>query len=308
MSSDSTGGEATRTARKQRRRAERESRHGNQDGERLRELPNWPLLAMALAGVALTGYLSYSHWADGALLYCTQGSACALVQSSRWSTLLGVPTAFWGFLTYCALAIIAATVKAPVRHWRSSWILATVGISVSIYLTAVSVFIIKATCAYCLASFALVTAIFTLVAWQKPQQLVQLKWDAWLLRSASMAVVIITVLHLHYSGVFHSTAGPEDPRLRALAEHLSDTGAKFYGASWCPHCQQQKQEFTASVGRLPYVECSPGGRQGPRATDCVNAKITSYPTWIINGRRHERLLSPQALARYSRFDWNAANP
>ena len=75
---------------------------------------------MALAGVALTGYLSYSHWADGALLYCTQGSACALVQSSRWSTLLGVPTAFWGFLTYCALAIIAATVKAPVRHWRSS--------------------------------------------------------------------------------------------------------------------------------------------------------------------------------------------
>ena len=38
------------------------------------------------------------------------------------------------------------------------------------------------------------------------------------------------VVHLHYQGVFDPAAGPEDPRLRALAEHLTEAGARFYGA------------------------------------------------------------------------------
>ena len=305
MNSRSNSNAESRTARKQRRRAERESQRTQQHEERLRPLPNWPLLGLALAGAVLTGYLSYSHWAGDALLYCREDSPCALVQSSRWSTLLGLPMAFWGFLTYASLAVVACAAKNRVTHWRWSWIIATIGAGVSVYLTAISVFVIEATCGYCLASFAIVLMIFSLVIRQRPRKLPSFKWADWALKTAAMPLVIVAILHLHYNGAFHPAAGPEDPRLRALAEHLSDSGAKFYGASWCPHCRQQKDEFTASTQRLPYVECSPGGRQGPRATDCINAEITNYPTWIINGKRYERLLSPRALAHYSRFDWQA---
>jgi len=37
---------------------------------------------------------------------------------------------------------------------------------------------------------------------------------------------------MHYSGVFDPAAGPEDPYLRGLAEHLSKEKAVIYGAFW----------------------------------------------------------------------------
>ena len=36
-------------------------------------------------------------------------------------------------------------------------------------------------------------------------------------------------------------------RLAALADHLRESGAVFYGAYWCPHCQAQKQMFGAAA-------------------------------------------------------------
>ena len=72
--------------------------------------------------------------------------------------------------------------------------------------------------------------------------------------------------------------------VRALAEHLAKEGALFYGSSWCPHCQEQKRLFGASARRLPYVECSPGGRNAPQSTACNRAGVNTYPTWIIHGR------------------------
>ena len=57
--------------------------------------------------MGLSGYLTYSAWALKQLAGCTEGSACDIVLSSQWSTLFGMPTAFWGFLTYALLAAIA---------------------------------------------------------------------------------------------------------------------------------------------------------------------------------------------------------
>ena len=79
------------------------------------------------------------------------------------------------------------------------------------------------------------------------------------------AIALVLGLNLHFSGFFDPAAGAEDPYLEALATHLQDNGARFYGAYWCPACQKQKALFTASADRLPYVECTPGGRDGPRA-------------------------------------------
>jgi len=63
-----------------------------------------------------------------------------------------------------------------------------------------------------------------------------------------------------------------------LAQCITDSGAKFYGAYWCPHCQDQKKAFGSAVKLLPYVECStPDGKGQTQA--CIDAGITSYPTW-----------------------------
>jgi thiol-disulfide isomerase/thioredoxin len=117
----------------------------------------------------------------------------------------------------------------------------------------------------------------------------------------AIAGAVVLGLHLHFSGLFDPAAGPEDPYLKALATHLKDKGALFYGAYWCPRCQEQKELFTASAQRLPYVECSPQGRKGPVSLACQDAEIREYPTWLIGSKRHTGVLALAELARVSRF-------
>ena len=88
-----------------------------------------------------------------------------------------------------------------------------------------------------------------------------------------------------------------------LAQCLTQKGVKFYGASWCPHCAEQKKLFGTSVKRLPYVECSPGGPNAPSAPICQEKNINSYPTWIINGQRYTGVQPLDALAQMSNFKY-----
>ena len=129
--------------------------------------PNWPLLALSGIGMILTGYLSWTALSNESVKGCAVGSACDVVLSSQWATLLGMPTAFWGFLAYTTLAAIAF-VKRVDRHWQYAWVVSFFGILYSAYLTTVSLTVLNAACPYCLTSLALMTAIFALVTWQRP--------------------------------------------------------------------------------------------------------------------------------------------
>lgn len=66
-----------------------------------------------------------------------------------------------------------------------------------------------------------------------------------------------------------------------FAQCLAEKGAKFYGAFWCPHCNDQKKLFGGAKKYLPYVECSTSDSQGQTQV-CVDQKIESYPTWIFS--------------------------
>lgn len=67
-------------------------------------------------------------------------------------------------------------------------------------------------------------------------------------------------------------------KLDAFARCLAQRGAVFYGAFWCPHCQNQKKMFGRSERLLPYVECStPNGQSQLKV--CSEKNITGYPTW-----------------------------
>lgn len=264
------------------------------------------LLALVAAGALLTAYLSFNALFGQHPAYCGADSSCDLVQSSRWSTLLGVPMAVWGLLTYLVLARFLWRLRSRPSAWRGALLVASVAAGVSWYLTVVSVVQIEATCIYCLASFAIINSILILLLVRRPTHLPEHSWQRSLPWPVGMSAAAVLVLTLHFGGLFDPKAGPEDPFLMALATYLSERGALFYGAYWCPVCQDQKELFGASVHRLPYVECTPEGRSGRINLRCLDANIRDYPTWIIDGRQRRGVISPEELARITRFDHKQA--
>jgi uncharacterized membrane protein/glutaredoxin len=264
--------------------------------------PNWPVFGLALVGMALSGYLTFTAWQGKLVAFCTEGAGCDVVLNSRWSTLFGVPTSFWGFLTYTLLAAVAWNKNAADR-WRWGWTISLFGLLFSLYLTSISLFELKATCPYCLTSLGIMTAIFIVTTLQRPGNLPKFSWGPWLAKIGGVALVAIIALHLYFAGYWGEAQGPEDPWIRALAEHLSRSDSKFYGASWCPHCAEQKKLFDGSVNRIPYVECSPGGPNAPQAEVCKDKNIQSYPTWIIDGQRYTGVQPLDALAQLSHFQY-----
>ncbi len=85
-------------------------------------------------------------------------------------------------------------------------------------------------------------------------------------------------------------------KLDGFAQCLKKKGVTFYGAFWCPHCQNQKTLFGKSQKYLPYVECST-----PDAKDqlpiCKQKKVDGYPTWEFpDGSRESGEVALQTLA------------
>lgn len=197
-----------------------------------RKQPNWPLTAFAGAGMALTLYLTLTVWFGDGPLYCADGSACDIVQQSRWGTFLGMPTAFWGFLTYATLAFIGYKVRSPERHWKSAWVISLLGVGYSVYLTMVSHFVIDALCPYCLVSLSIMTVIFGVIIAQRPEGMKDFRFTAWAAKTAVVALIFIGGMHLLYSGVFNPAVEPEDPYLKGLATHLAEENVVLYGAFW----------------------------------------------------------------------------
>lgn len=89
---------------------------------------------------------------------------------------------------------------------------------------------------------------------------------------------------------------PPAASLGDFAKCLTEKGAKFYGASWCGHCQNQKKMFGEFAEFLPYIECStPDGND--QTAVCKENNIASYPTWVfVDGSRESGELSLQKLS------------
>jgi len=261
--------------------------------------PDWPVLLLAGAGLLITGYLTGVAMTDSGAAFCGEGSGCDIVQSSHWATLLGLPIALWGFALYVVIAVTAWSMPPRLKRWRRLSFLALVGVAVSAYLTVIGIVYLDAVCAWCLASFAVITAIFVVALLRRPDTAPGVAWSTWAANSLVTAAIVAGALFVWQGDLLR----PENPRQKALAEHLNESGAKFYGAFWCPACQEQKRRFGSSADRLPYVECTPNGRGGARAEACVSRDISRYPTWIIDGNRVQGVMAPEELARLSGFPW-----
>jgi thiol-disulfide isomerase/thioredoxin len=111
-----------------------------------------------------------------------------------------------------------------------------------------------------------------------------------------IAVIIIVVVGLGYLWFVQVN---KPGRLDDFAKCIKESGAKFYGAFWCPHCQDQKELFGSSKKHLPYVECSTPDSNSQLQV-CKDAKVAAYPTWeFADGSRLEGEISLEKLAEKS---------
>lgn len=84
-----------------------------------------------------------------------------------------------------------------------------------------------------------------------------------------------------------------------FAACIKDSGTTFFGAFWCPHCQEQKALFGKSAKNLPYTECSTPDGSG-QLPICIDKKIETYPTWELrDGTRKTGTISLEDLSTFT---------
>ena len=110
-------------------------------------------------------------------------------------------------------------------------------------------------------------------------------------------IISIVVLVVADAGLYFLVQANNAPsELDGFAQCLTEKGAIFYGAFWCPHCQNQKALFGRSAKFLNYVECStPDGRSQTQV--CKDTDVKTYPTWqFADSSRQTGEVSLQTLA------------
>lgn len=104
---------------------------------------------VALAGLAVAGYLSWTRLADTRVI-CVAGGGCEEVQSSEYAELFGIPVAVLGFAAYTTILALVAWDAPLARLVAAS--LAFFGMLFSAYLLVLQLVVIDAICIWCLAN------------------------------------------------------------------------------------------------------------------------------------------------------------
>jgi Predicted membrane protein len=224
------------------------------------------IIAIAIIGMIENIYLTTIKLMGGTAVCPTSG--CNEVLNSPYSTVLGLPLTLFGFLAYTTvllLAVAPVALNPGTQKSRSQtvetqtgfllFLVTTAMVGFSSYLMFVLFFIIQAICPYCIASALFCVSLFVLT-------LIGQSWeDVGQMRLSGLGVAMITAIVA--LGLYNSvdianasnsitdsqgetglaittTSGTAEI---ALARHLTQIGAKEYGAYWCPHCYDQKQLF-----------------------------------------------------------------
>ena len=251
------------------------------------------LLILSGIGVLLSAYLVWTRAAH-APVYCPLGSGCDIVQSSRYAAVFGIPVALLGLLFYGVLFVVAARPLDTGRRLSLALPVAFAGVGSSVVFTAVQQTAIRATCTLCLASAVLTLAILIVLIARRAGPISGLTW------AAGAGTFVLAGAFLLWGYAASAPPPPEASYAEGLARHLTASGAKLYGAYWCPHCTDQKEMFGEAAGQLPYIECDRRSPIGKPAV-CAAAGIRAFPTWDIGGKRYEGVLSLEELARLTGY-------
>jgi len=93
--------------------------------------------------------------------------------------------------------------------------------------------------------------------------------------------IIVAIAFVFTVFVWVKSIPPPNGKYDTFASCIASSGATFYGAWWCPHCQAQKAEFGDAVKNLPYIECFVPNSTSQQTPACIAKGIEHYPTWYF---------------------------
>ena len=122
------------------------------------------LAAVALAGIAVSAYLTWVHYHPAALV-CTVGGGCETVQQSRYAALLGLPVALYGLIAWVAVVGLVAWDTELARALVAAFAVSALGFAA--YLVILQLAVIHAVCVWCMANdIGLVPALAVLAGFR----------------------------------------------------------------------------------------------------------------------------------------------
>lgn len=117
---------------------------------------------LAAFGIGVATYIAIADAGGGAPACLAGGSGCQTVANSSYSHLAGINIAIFGILGYLLLLGCALLRGDAARV--AGFCIALGGLGYSVFLTYLELFVIEAVCQWCLASAALMTALFAVSA------------------------------------------------------------------------------------------------------------------------------------------------
>jgi uncharacterized membrane protein len=301
-----------------------------------------PLIgAIATLGILNTGYITFNKLFSQAVA-CPSGG-CERVLESPYATVFGLPLSLFGLLAYLAMAVLALAPLAIHPEEKKSlrtnlenttWLLLFAGATAMLLFSGYLMYImfskfianygINGVCYFCLASATFAAAMFVLTlvgrSWNDRGQL-------FFIGAIVGMVTLITTLAVYSpigqggnanaatigdanGNAYFLVDNPSGDAELGLARHLKQTGAKMYGAYWCPHCCEQKELFgKEAMKEFTYVECAEGGKDAQvEACKAIAPEIEKqtgkgfgFPTWEINGKFYAGRQTLEELAQNSGY-------
>ena len=128
--------------------------------------PKWlipAVLAVGFLGFLDSAYLAIKHY-QGVGINCVIFEGCDKVAASVYATIGNIPVATLGVFFYLSIIILA------IAYWDTksrqflfiAAIMTFFGFAASLWFMYLQIFVIKALCTYCIASFASSTTLFGL--------------------------------------------------------------------------------------------------------------------------------------------------
>lgn len=113
--------------------------------------------ALALAGAAVAGYLTYSWYGGSDVALCLTGGGCETVQKSSYAKLAGIPVSVLGLVAY--VAVLGLTALDGPRSRALVAGLAAGGLAFSLYLLVIQLAVIDAVCSWCVGNDAVIALL-----------------------------------------------------------------------------------------------------------------------------------------------------
>ena len=115
------------------------------------------MIAAAVLGLAIAGYLSYEHATAGTAFCPTGGTGCSKVQNSPELEIAGIYIPYIAAGGYAGILASLLVRRRAAMLWTA--VLAYVGVGMTGYVTYLQAFVIEAWCPWCVISTALMWAI-----------------------------------------------------------------------------------------------------------------------------------------------------